>query len=137
MKNIFLLFISFILFGMASCKLGGENYARYYDYVNIDSTRVQDSARVGDTVNIYALAGAPNGCWSDLVVYFYPYNDSVWLINSLGLYESYEGICPEIYVMKDSTFRFIADTTGMFVFVSQSRTRPVKYDTLVVVDPVK
>ncbi|MBW6490759.1 MAG: hypothetical protein K0B15_06130 [Lentimicrobium sp.] len=135
MRKIMFFLVSLCFIVMASCDFGGENYVRYYDYVNIDSTRVQDSAMVGDTVHIYALAGAPNGCWSDLVIYFYPYNDSVYLINSIGLYESYEGICPEVYVTKDSTFQFIPDATGTFIFVSESRSNYPKYDTLRIVDP--
>lgn len=134
MKKLHFLVLAFFVVALVSCGLDGENYSRYYEFVNIDETVVQDSATVGDTVEIYALAGAPNGCWSNLVLNFYPYNDTIYLINSVGLYESYDGICPEIYVTKDSTFKFIADSAGTFIFASQSRTKPAIFDTLIVVN---
>jgi len=134
MKKLQLLFLALLILAMVSCKLDGENYSRYYEFVNIDETIMQDSATVGDTVGIFVRAGAPNGCWSDLVINYYPFNDTIYLINSVGFYESYDGICPEIYVTKDSTFKFIADSAGTFIFASQSRTKPAKFDTLVVVD---
>ena len=92
---------------------------------------------MGDTVFIYGLAGAPNGCWSNPDLFFYPYNDTLYLINSFAWYESYDGICPDVYITKDSTFQFIADTTGTFIFISDSQNRMPKYDTLIVVDPLK
>jgi len=131
MKKLPLMLFLFPLV-FASCDLGGEHYSRYYDYVDIDVLSVPDSAMTGDTVPVYARAGAPNGCWSQLELYCYPYNDTLYLVNASGLYESHDGVCPEIYVTKDSTFRFIPDTAGVYIFAAQSRSKPVMFDTLVV-----
>lgn len=131
MKKLPLLLFLFPL-AFISCDLGGENYARYYDYVDIDEMYIPDSAMVGDTVPVYARAGAPNGCWSELELYCYPYNDTLYLVNASGLYESHDGVCPEIYVTLDSTFRFIPDSAGIYIFVAQSKSKQGFTDTLVV-----
>ena len=138
MKKLHFLFVALLLLSLASCKLDGDSYQRFYGKVNIDSLKVQDSAFLGDPVFIYALAGAPNGCWSGLDLFLtpYPHNDTLYVISSFGTFESYDHICPEIYVLKDSTFKFIPDTTGMFIFKSDSQSRMPKYDTLVVVPKV-
>ncbi|HAH59231.1 MAG TPA: hypothetical protein DCL86_13880, partial [Bacteroidales bacterium] len=57
-------------------------------------------------------------------------NDTLYAINAQGEYESYNNLCPEVVVMADSIFTFIPDTTGTFIFVSQSRNRSNVYDTL-------
>ncbi|MDY0104003.1 MAG: hypothetical protein RBS07_13795 [Lentimicrobium sp.] len=135
MKKLPLLLVSILLVALSSCKLEGESYSHFYDKVNLETLIIQDSAFLGDTVNIYAHATAPSGCWSDIDCFFYPYNDSIYLVNAYGWYESHDGICPEILITKDSTFHFIADTTGTYVFVSESRSSMPKYDTLKIVDP--
>jgi hypothetical protein len=136
MKKVILLFIPLIALSLTSCNLDGENYVRYYDFVSIQETNVPAHAVLGDTVSIFSRAAAPNGCWSELQFQMLEYNDSVFLIRATGLYESYEGICPEILVTKDSIFGFIPDTTGTFVFISQSPYRADRFDTLVVTLPL-
>lgn len=119
----------------AACNIGGENYSRYYSYINIDETSIPDSARVGDTIDLYFRAGAPNGCWSDLQIYLYPYNDTIFIIEGIGLYESYDGVCPEIYITADTTYKFIPDTARTYIFASQSATLNTKLDTLHITNP--
>jgi len=136
MKKVILLCIPLFAIALASCTLDGENYVRYYDFVSIQETNVPDQAVPGDTVSIFSRAVAPNGCWSELEFQMLEYNDSVFLIRATGLYESHEGICPEILVTKDTIFGFIPDTTGTFVFISQSPYRADKFDTLVVSLPL-
>ena len=133
MKKLHFLFIALLLLALSSCKLDGESYRRFYGRVNIDSLIMQDSAFLGDTVYIHAKAGAPNGCWSDLSLFFNRYNDTLYYLNAAGWFESYDNICTEIYLTKDSTFQFIPDTTGLYIFRSESEFRLPKYDTLVVV----
>jgi hypothetical protein len=135
MKKLPLLLVLLLLVTFASCDLKNESYSNFYDKVNLETLIIQDSAFLGDTVNIYAHASAPNGCWSELDCFFYPYNDSIYLLNAYGRYESSNGVCPEIAISKDSTFHFIADTTGTYVFVTESRSNMPKYDTLRIVDP--
>ena len=132
-----MLFVALLLLALASCKLEGESYRRFYGKINIDTLMVQDSAFLGDTVFIHAQAGAPNGCWSNPDLFFYPYNDTLYLINSFAWYESYDNVCPDVYITKDSTFQFIADATGTFIFVSESDGRMPKYDTLVVAPRIR
>lgn len=134
MKKIHLVFALFVLLA-ASCKIGGENYSRYYSYVNIDQTVVPDSASLGDTIDLYFRAGAPNGCWSGLQIYLYRYNDTIFVLEAIGLYESYEGICPEIYVTSDTIFRFVPDTARTYIFASHSATLNTKLDTLRIINP--
>lgn len=134
MKKIHFIFALFALLATA-CNIGGENYSRYYSYVNIDQTNVPDSAKVGDTVDLYFRAGAPNGCWSDLNIYLYPYNDTIFILEAIGLYESYDGICPEIYITSDTIFRFVPDTARTYIFASQSATLNTKLDTLHITNP--
>ena len=133
MKKFHFLAIALLLLALSSCKLDGESYRKFYGRVNIDSLVIQDSAFVGDVVLIKAKAGAPNGCWSDLSLFFNRYNDTLYYINAAGMFESHNNICPEIYLTKDSTFKFIPDTTGQFIFKSESENLLPKYDTLVVV----
>ncbi len=133
MKKLHFLFVALLLLALSSCKLDGESYRKFYGGVNIDSLIIQDSAFVGDVVLIQAQAGAPNGCWSDLSLFLNRYNDSLYYINAFGWFESYDNMCTEIYLLKDSTFRFIPDTTGLYIFKSESEFRLPKYDTLVVV----
>ena len=133
MKKLHFLAIALLLLALSSCKLDGESYRKFYGRVDIDSLIIQESAFLGDTVFIHAKAGAPNGCWSDLSLFFNRYNDTLYYINAAGMFESHNNICPDIYLIKDSTFRFIPDTTGQFIFKSESEFRAVKYDTLLVI----
>lgn len=135
MKKLPLLLVLLLLVVLNSCDLKNDSYSHFYDKVDLETLIIQDSAFLGDTVNIYAHASAPNGCWSDLDCFFYPYNDSIYLINAFGWYESYDGVCPEIFITKDSTFHFIPDTTGTYVFVTESRSSAPKYDTLRIINP--
>lgn len=138
MKKLNFLTIALLLLSLASCKLDGESYQRFYGKINIDSLVVQDSAFVGDTVFIYAQAGVPNGCYSDPTLFFHSntYFDTLFLINAYANFESHDNICTDIYMLKDSTFQFIADSVGTFIFISDSEFRKPKYDTLVVVPKV-
>lgn len=121
---------------LTSCKLDSENYAHYFDYVDIESTTLPLAATVGDTVLIHTRAFAPNGCWSNLQLAFGKINDTLYAINAVGEYESTNGICPEIVVMADSTFTFKPDSAATYIFVSQSRNRKAVFDTLKVNLPV-
>ncbi|GAB1405830.1 hypothetical protein MASR1M74_30120 [Lentimicrobium sp.] len=125
-----------LLLFLSSCELENESYSHFYDYVDIEQTQIPRSAHVGDTVMIHSTAVANNGCWSNLQLNFGKLNDTLYAINAYGEYESYNGICTEILVTADSTFVFIPDTTGTFIFVSQSRNRLNVYDTLHVNLPV-
>ena len=135
MKKLHLLAFTVLLLALSSCKLDGESYRRFYGKINIDNLVVQDSAFMGDTVFIHAQAGVPNGCYSNPTLFFtrHSYYDTLFLINSYAWFESYDNICTDIYMLKDSTFRFIADSAGKYIFISDSEFRLPKYDTLVVV----
>ena len=130
-----LVFLLLLPVAIVSCNLESESYSNYSDYIDIDTTMVPETAHVGDTVNIYSRSIAYNGCWSNLKLFYGKYNDTLYIINSRGVYESNDGICPEILVMCDSTFHFMPDTSGTFIFVSQSRNKPAIFDTLTVSYP--
>ena len=132
MKKLHFLAVALLLFALSSCKLDGESYRRFYGKVTIDDLVVQDSAFLKDIVPIYALAGAPNGCWSDLTISLSKFNDTLYVISAFGWFESYDNICTEIYVLKNDTLQFIPEKTGSYIFVTDSAGWAVKYDTLVV-----
>ncbi|MDY0344250.1 MAG: hypothetical protein RBR28_11805 [Lentimicrobium sp.] len=134
MKKLY--FSVLILLFLTSCKLENDSYSHFYDYVDIEQTLIPTTALVGDSVLIHTTAVAYNGCWRNLKLYYGKINDTLYAINAQGEYESYNGICPEVVVSADSTFVFIPDTTGTFIFVSQSRNRAHVYDTLQVSLPV-
>lgn len=133
MKKLWFLLLAVLL--LTSCDLKNESYSHFYDYVDIEQTSLPENVLAGDTVLIHATAVAYNGCWKNLELYFGKINDTLYAINAQGEYESHNDICPEILVTADSTFTFIPDTTGTFIFVSQSRNRANVYDTLQVTIP--
>ncbi len=139
MAKIKLSFLSLLLPVMlVSCDLGGESHEKYTGYVSIVETVIPDSAYTGQTVPLYARAAAPNGCWSDLRIYLGKSvsSDTLYGISATGLYESYNGLCTEILVSRDTTFSFIPDSSGTYIFISYSSFLEPSYDTLFVSDSV-
>ncbi|MBV2245640.1 MAG: hypothetical protein KUL83_00620 [Lentimicrobium sp.] len=128
MKKLY--FVGLMLLFLTSCKLENDSYSHFYDYVDIAQTLIPATAYVGDSVLIHTTAVANNGCWKNLKLFYGRINDTLYAINAQGEYESYNNLCPEVVVMADSIFTFIPDTTGTFIFVSQSRNRSNVYDTL-------
>jgi len=121
---------------MLSCDLNGESHEKFTGYVSVVETILPDSAYTGQTIPVYARATAPNGCWSDLKLYLGKsvVADTVFGISATGLYESYNGLCTEILVSEDTTFNFIPDTAGTYLFISYSSFLIPTYDTLHVLD---
>lgn len=117
---------------LTSCLDEGSNYLKYTGWINIDSLQVQDSAIVGESVSVMVKGGAPNGCWSALELYMNKENDSVYLINGSGIFESDNGVCTDVYQIVDSTFTFKPSREGVYKFYGQSPGKSPKIDSLVV-----
>lgn len=92
-----------------------------------------DSALVGDDVEIKVVGGAPNGCWSDLELTMQKENDSLYNIAGIGVYESWDGLCTDIYPLIDSTFTFEPSRAGTYRFIAYSLNNVRFVDTLHVV----
>lgn len=135
MKKFLLLLLVPFLF--SSCtSLEGDNYSKFNGWVNISETQIPDSAVAGQQILITAKAMAPNGCWSDLNFFLTRQNvDTLYTINAMGLYESYDGICAQVAITADTTFKFTPDSAGLYVFISQSVSLEAHIDTMVVTNP--
>jgi len=128
-KMIFLLIMSLI---MSSCLDEGSNYTKFTGYINIDKMTIPDTTSVGDTIQVLVKGGAPNGCWSNLELILTEQNDSLVYITGIGLYESTDGICTEIYQTIDSSFDFHPTKSGVYQFYAQSGNYKHILDSLVV-----
>lgn len=133
-KYVLLLLLTPLLF--ASCLKEGSNYIKYSGWINIDSLSLPDTVIQNQNINIYALGGAPNGCWSQLELQLQKQGDSIVIITGTGTYESTDGICTEIYPIVDSVFTYKAVDTGLIKFYGLSRDNTKIIDSLVVI-PVK
>jgi hypothetical protein len=130
-KYAFLLLLTPLLF--ASCLKEGTNYIKYSGWINIDSISLPDTAIQGENIDLYAMGGAPNGCWSGLELQLQKQGDSIVIITGTGTYESTDNICTEIYPIVDSVFTYKAVDTGVIKFIGLSRDNSRKLDSLVVV----
>lgn len=124
---------------LASCDPSGESYEKFTGYVSIVETNIPDSGVVGQTVPIFARASAPNGCWSDLKIYFGKSEtiDTIYGISSTGLYESQNGLCTDIIISADTTFGFKPDSSGTYIFISYSSALIPTYDSIFIRDTVQ
>ncbi|MFH1119453.1 MAG: hypothetical protein V1775_06485 [Bacteroidota bacterium] len=123
---------------IASCDPNGGSYEKYTGYVNIVETIIPDSAFSGEEIPVHIVANAPNGCWSDLTITVGKsvLADTLYGIYATGNYESYNGLCTEILIVKDTTYLFKPDTAGTYVFVSYSASLVPCYDTISVIEPL-
>lgn len=121
----------------ASCLKEGSNYIKYSGWINIDSISLPDTAVQGENIDIYALGGAPNGCWSGLELQLQKQGDSIVLIAGTGTYESTDGICTENYPLVDSVFTYKAVDTGVIKFFGLSRDNTRIVDSLIVLPSKK
>lgn len=129
MKKVFFALI-LLPFVISSCTPKNKSYLRYIDFVDIEKFVIPHTAYEGDTVPVYAQASAPNGCWSDLKLYMDDSKKTRTTIYAMGQYESYDFICTDIFVLKDTIFKFIPDSAGTYVFMSQSAFKLPVLDTL-------
>lgn len=118
---------------MSSCLKEGSNHIKYSGYINLNTLTVPDSATVGEDVEIKVKGGAPNGCWSDLELTMQKENDTLYNIAGVGVYESWDGLCTDIYPLVDSTFTFKPSKAGTYKFVAYSANNTRLIDTLHVV----
>lgn len=128
-KYVVLLLTSFLF---TSCLKEGSNYIKYSGYIKIDSLALPDTAFVGQTIDIYTLGGAPNGCWSGLELHLQNQGDSLITIFGTGTYESTDGICTDIYPITDTIFSFKPADTGVVKFVGLSMDNERIKDSLIV-----
>lgn len=131
MKKVILLLLLPLF--MSSCLEKGTNYTRFTGNINIDKMTLPDTARVGDTIQVLVKGGAPNGCWSDLELMMVQQNDSLVLVSGIGLFESTDGICTQVYQTIDSSFDFRPTTPGIYQFYAYSGNLRSIIDSLVVV----
>ncbi|HLN53089.1 MAG TPA: hypothetical protein VK212_05230 [Lentimicrobium sp.] len=131
MKKLALLSATMLLI-TTSCLKEGTNYVKYTGNINIDTLLVQDTARLGDTVDISVRGGAPNGCWSNLELMLTKENDSLVFLTGIGLFESRDGICADIYQNIDSVFSYKPADTGKIVFIGWSPGDRIVKDSLYV-----
>lgn len=131
MKKMILFLVLPLL--MTSCLDKGSNYTRFTGNINIDKMTLPDSASIGDTIQIAVKGGAPNGCWSELELTMNELNDSLIAFSGIGLFESTDGICTEIYQTVDSSFDFIPKKAGKWQFYAYSANNKSIIDSLVVV----
>lgn len=136
MRKLFL-FLAIPLL-LSSCNLDGDSHEQYTGYVSVYETQIPDSAMVSENISILAKASAPNGCWSNLNIYLGKSAsvDTLYGISATGFFESYDGICADVLVTKETTFDFKADTVGTYIFVSYLASLATSMDTLVVYDTV-
>jgi hypothetical protein len=134
----FSLFMSMLLI-FTSCNPTGESYDKFTGYVSIMETIIPDSGLVGQTIPVFARASAPNGCWSDLEIFFEKSetNDTIYGIFATGLYESYNGLCTDIVISADSTFSFKPGSSGTYIFISYSSALLHSYDTIFIRDTIQ
>ncbi|HLO90654.1 MAG: hypothetical protein ACM3ME_08230 [Chloroflexota bacterium] len=135
MKKLLFLLTATLVF--SSCLKEGSNYIKYSGWIKIDSIALPDTARVGQTIDIYALGGAPNGCWSGLELQMQKQGDSLVYIAGTGTYESSDGICTEVYPTIDSVFTFKPADTGIIKFVGLSADNSKIVDSLVVLPALR
>lgn len=131
MKKIILLVLLPVL--VSSCLKEGSNHIKYSGYININTLIVPDTGFVGEDVEIKVTGGAPNGCWSDLELTMQKENDTLYNIVGVGIYESWDGLCTDIYPLVDSTFTFEPSKAGIYKFVAYSSNNVRLIDTLHVV----
>lgn len=130
MKKYLVLLLTAFVF--TSCLKEGSNYIKYSGYINVDSMVLPDTAIVGQTVDVYVLGGAPNGCWYGLDLQLQNQGDSLVTIFGTGTYESTDGICTDIYPIVDTIFSFKPVDTGLVRFVAISMDNEKIKDSLVV-----
>jgi hypothetical protein len=128
--TIFLVIIQFIT---SSCLKENSNYTRFTGNINVDSIQVPDTVVLGESVTVKAQGGAPNSCWSKLELMLSQENDSLVLITGIGWFESYDGICNDIYLKVDSSFTYKPTDTGKIMFLGLSPGNRIKMDSLIVV----
>ncbi|MBL7904424.1 MAG: hypothetical protein JNL22_05330 [Bacteroidales bacterium] len=128
--------VALLMLSLNSCKLEGDRYEKYTGTLGIVDISLPDTAFTGQEVPVYASTAAYNGCWSQLTLYLLRAVDADTLlaVTANGLYESYNGLCTEILVTDDTTFRFKPDRSGTYFFTSVSPELVTRVDTLVVVD---
>ncbi len=131
MRNLIIL-ILLPLF-LSSCLEKSTNYARFTGNINIDKMTLPDTVGVGDTIQVQVKGGAPNGCWSDLELVMSQKNDSLIVVSGIGLYESTDGICTQVYQTIDSSFSFRPTKPGVYQFYAYSANLRDILDSLVVV----
>lgn len=138
MRRYFPALVALLMLSLSSCKLEGDSYDKYTGTLGIVDINLPDSAFTGEEVPVYASTAAYNGCWSQLTLYLLKAVDADTLlaVTANGLYESYNGLCTEILVTNDTTFRFRPDRAGTYFFTSVTPGLVTRIDTLVVVDSV-
>lgn len=135
MKKYLFLLLSTLL--LTSCLKEGSNYIKYSGWIKIDSLALPDTARVGQTIDIYALGGAPNGCWSGLELLMQKQGDSLVFIAGTGNFESTDGICADIYPTVDTLFSFRPSDTGVVKIIGQSMDNTRIVDSLIVLPALR
>ena len=92
---------------------------------------VPDSAKVQDTVAVYLKAEAPNGCWKFIVFNLDQNGSFDYEASALGAYEGF-GICPAVWVTRDTTIDILPGEKGTFIFTANENGFRILADTLVV-----
>lgn len=112
----------------------GTNNLYYTGSIFIDQMTMPDTAYVGDTVAINVKGGAPNGCWSNLELFFDEQSDSLYVISGVGTFASTNGICNDIYLNVDSTFTIQPTKPGKYLFIASLPEGESIKDSIIVVN---
>jgi hypothetical protein len=126
-------FVIAFVFILASCDLDNKTHIKRNDVVPITSFFVPDSVAVSDTFEITATASVSNGCWKNLRFYFSKGNDTSYVLEARGTFESF-GSCPSVEVSKDTAIKLSLAEKGAYYFYAVRNPYQYSVDTLMVLD---
>jgi len=115
----------------ASCTDVADRYVKRFEMVEITKTLIPDTTINLDYMQIKAKAQADNGCWRNLYFELKKTKEFEYTLKAYGTYESF-GICPEVVVIKDTTFYFQPTQKGTYLFHISRIPNEVDIDTMIV-----
>lgn len=116
---------------LPSCNLD-PGYAMYSDLViPIEERSVPETGVVNQPVNIYVIAAAYNGCWSNIHFYLTQKDDRLYEIWAAADFESAEQ-CPEVIISADTVLTFTPSRTGDHVISFRMTPEISEKDTVVI-----
>ena len=116
---------------LTSCNLD-PGYTMYTDLViPIEERSVPETGVVNQPVNIYVIAAAYNGCWSNIHFYLTQKDDRQYEIWAAADFES-TGQCPDVIISAETILTFTPARTGDHVISFRMTPEISERDTVVI-----
>lgn len=108
-----------------------DNYVKGIGRVGFREVIIPDTVTGLDNVQIFTIAEATDGCWSNLYLELKKIKEFEYSIKAFGTYES-SGACICRMVYSDSVINFQPNQRGIYLFKISQLPYRVVIDTMVV-----